>query len=104
MLEITQREERITNLKVDQPVNTENTIDMMTTTITVHTIVAGRDHGHVKDRGRTVTQIRSIMTSTTVAMTLGDMITITGPLTTQNIGHNGLTDYPPVSVKCKILI
>ena len=49
VLEIKQREERITNLKVDQPVNTENAIDMMTTTITVQTIVAGRDHGRVKE-------------------------------------------------------
>ena len=33
VLEITQREERIPHLKVDQPVNIESTIDMMTTTI-----------------------------------------------------------------------
>ena len=91
VLEITQREDRITHLKVDHPVNIESTIDMMTTTITVQTIVAGRDHGHVKDSGRTVTQIRSTLTNTTVTLTRGDMITITGPLTTQNIGHNGLT-------------
>ena len=91
VLEIKQREERITNLKVDHPVNIESTTDMMTTTITVKTIVAGRDHGHVKDRGRTATLIRSTMTNTAVTMTRGDMITITGPLTTQNIGHNGLT-------------
>ena len=58
------QEKRTTNLKVDQPVNIENTMYMMTTTTTVHVIVAGR----------TVTQFRSTMTKTTntVTMTRGD--------------------------------
>mgnify|MGYP000418687753 CR=1 FL=1 len=58
------QEKRTPNLKVDQPVNIENTMYMMTTTTTVQVIVAGR----------TVTQFRSTMTKTTntVTMTRGD--------------------------------